>query len=216
MKTLVELFHENPYHNTTKFIHNLMIYDELFAKYRNIEVFVLEIGILEGGSLELWKTYFGQKAHIYGIDVDITKAHYLNNESQITMIQGSQGDREFLRSIKQIIPKIDILIDDGSHVSEHQIATFEELFSYIDENGIYACEDMHNCWHPNNIQYNFAHYLKKLTDSILGSHESNSDILDTIGHSLTIKSINFSNNMIVIEKKNMKSHVRSPIRTGKL
>lgn len=214
MKSLLELFYDNPYHYTHKFIHFMIIYDELFSRYRNTDVSILEIGIASGGSLELWKTYFGSKAKIYGIDIDDTKATYLRNDNQITMFCGSQGDRQFLQSLKEKIPHIDILIDDGSHISKDQIATFEELFLHIDANGLYVCEDMHNCWHPNNDKYNFANYLKELEDYLLGRDFNPSSFIKQIGSAGIIKSLNYYAHLIVIEKFPMTKYLMSPVQTG--
>jgi len=215
MKSLLELFYENPYHYIHKFVHYMIIYDELFSKYRNTNVSILKIGIQHGESLELWKTYFGPKAKIYGVDKH-NKALYLEGAEQITMFQGDQGNRKFLQDLKKKIPHIDILIDDGSHISKDQIATFEELFLHIDINGLYVCEDMHNCWHPNNIEHNFANYLKELGDCMLGNHvHSSFNFIEEIHHTGTIKSINFYQHLAVIQKFPMKEHLHSPVQTGK-
>ena len=210
------MFYENQSHYTHKFVHFLMIYDELFAKYRNTDVSVLEIGIEFGGSLELWKTYFGPKAKIYGVDKLIERASYLENDSQITMFQGLQGDRDFLKELKIKIPHIDILIDDGSHVSKDQIATFEELFLHIDSNGLYICEDMHNCWHPDNANDNFANYLKELVDCMLGRDTPTLiKFIKQIQNSGIIKSVNFYNHLTIIQKFPMSQYLFSPLQTGR-
>jgi len=41
-----------------------------FNRFRNKEIVILEIGVLQGGSLQMWKDYFGDKAKIFGIDID--------------------------------------------------------------------------------------------------------------------------------------------------
>jgi hypothetical protein len=193
----------------------MIIYDELFSRYRNTDVSILEIGIAAGGSLELWKTYFGPKAKIYGVDID-NKALYLEGDGQITMFQGSQGDRTFLQSLKEKISHIDILIDDGSHIGKDQIATFEELFLHIDANGLYICEDMNNCWHPCNVEYNcnFADYIKDLADYLFGREFNPVPFIKYIGSRGIIKSLNCYTHMIVIEKFPMKDYLFSPIQTG--
>lgn len=179
MKSLIDLFYENPYHHTTKFIHYLFIYDQLFSKYRDKEVSILEIGVASGGSLELWKTYFGTKAKIYGIDIS-DRVPDFKNDNQIKVFEGSQNDRQFLKKIKTEIPNIDILIDDGSHLSQDQIITFEEMFLHINDEGIYIVEDLHNAWHPSNTGTLFPFYINALCNRMHTNLFSTEEFLERI------------------------------------
>jgi len=95
----------------------------------------------------MWSHYFGSNAKIYGIDVDPKCAQYDLGEN-IEVIIGSQEDRNFLSNLKNLIPKIDILIDDGGHTMNQQITTYEELFPHIKEDGVYLCEDLHTSYWP--------------------------------------------------------------------
>ncbi len=92
----------------------------------------------------MWKKYFGQNAKIYGVDINPNCKNL--EEGNIEIFIGSQSDRTFLRKIKEQIPPIDILIDDGGHTMTQQIVTFEELFGHIKETGIYLCEDTHTSY----------------------------------------------------------------------
>ena len=79
----------------------------IYKKLRNKEIVILEVGVSHGGSLQMWKNYFGEKAKIYGIEVNPNAKEV--EEDQIEIFIGSQSDRKFLRSIKQKLPQIDIL-----------------------------------------------------------------------------------------------------------
>ena len=46
------------------------IYEEIFNEYIGKEIVFVEVGVLHGGSLFMWKEYFGSKARIIGIDLD--------------------------------------------------------------------------------------------------------------------------------------------------
>ena len=46
------------------------VYDELLSKYRNKKITFVEIGVLSGGSLFMWRKFFGRKARIIGIDLN--------------------------------------------------------------------------------------------------------------------------------------------------
>ena len=131
--------------NTKRLIHKwdhyFEIYERHFSKYRDKDIVVLEIGVSQGGSLQMWKEYFGLKAKIYGID--IAPECKIFEEYGIEIFIGSQQDRNFLRKVKKSIPKIDILIDDGGHTMKQQIITFEELYPHVKEDGVYLIEDLH-------------------------------------------------------------------------
>lgn len=127
-----------------KWIHYLEIYDRHFSKYRDTDFRMLEIGVFKGGSLDLWREYFGPKAVIFGIDVNPECAGYATAPNQVRI--GSQDDPAFLRSVIDEMGSPDLILDDGSHVGRHQAASFETLFPLLKDGGIYAIEDMHTSY----------------------------------------------------------------------
>jgi hypothetical protein len=104
----------------------------------------LEIGVQHGGSLQLWRKYFGPEAVIYGIDVDPRCA--IINDPDLNVRIGSQDDPGFLRSVVTEMGGVDIVLDDGSHVAKHQRASFEILFPLVSDGGLYAVEDTHTSY----------------------------------------------------------------------
>ena len=144
MNDLEKYFLENTGNIIDKWRHYFEIYDRHLSKYRGTDVHIMEIGVYHGGSLQMWKHYFGPKAKLYGVDINPNCKKL--EENQIQIFIGDQEDREFLRTIVKNIPKIDILIDDGGHKMKQQKSTFEELFNHIDRNGIYLCEDLHTSY----------------------------------------------------------------------
>ena len=110
---LEKYFRNNTGRLIHKWNHYFDIYERHFNRFRNKEVVILEIGVSQGGSLQMWKNYFGGKAKIYGIDVNPSCKEL--EEENIKIFIGSQSDRKFLRGVKESIPKVDILIDDGGH-----------------------------------------------------------------------------------------------------
>lgn len=129
-----------------KWIHYLDIYDKYFASYRNTPVRMLEIGVFKGGSLDMWREYFGADASIFGIDVDPACAAYATPPNQIRI--GSQDDPHFLRSVVNEIGPLDIVLDDGSHIGRHQRISFDTLFPAVKEGGLYIIEDLHTSYWP--------------------------------------------------------------------
>lgn len=123
-----------------KFNHYFDAYEKHFRRFRGSEVHVLEIGVFSGGSLEMWRDYFGPVSRIYGVDVEPSCNAY--ESDRIRIFTGDQSDRIFWRGVKQQVPNLDIVIDDGSHISEHQIITLEELLPHLRPGGVYLCEDI--------------------------------------------------------------------------
>lgn len=205
MTDLEQYFRNNQNRLIHKWKHYFDIYERYFAKYRGQEVVILEIGVFHGGSLQMWKSYFGDKAKIYGIDID-PKCKELEEEN-IQIFIGSQSDRAFLQQVKAQIPDIDILIDDGGHTMQQQIVSFEELYAKVKPNGIYLCEDtMTSYW----LEYGggfrrrgtFIEYSKRFVDSIHAWHSGQADFKkDHLTASLA--SVAFYDGIVVLEKKPM-------------
>jgi SAM-dependent methyltransferase len=123
-----------------KWLHYFEVYDRHFRKFRGQEVNILEIGVYSGGSLAMWRDYFGPKCRVYGVDID-QRCKKLESES-VKVFIGDQGDREFWKRFKAEVPTIDILIDDGGHQTYQQIVTFEEMLSHLQPGGVFLCEDL--------------------------------------------------------------------------
>ena len=139
-------------HKTDKYSHDYIIhYQRHFQPVRRLPLNLLEIGVggyddpKHGGhSLRMWKDYF-PNANIYAIDLYDKSAL---QEPRIRIFQGSQADPEFLKRVAGEIGRLDIVIDDGSHVNEHVIVSFQTLFPLLADNGIYAIEDLHTAYLP--------------------------------------------------------------------
>src|SRR5579863_1181700 len=126
---LEKYFYKNKGRLIHKWIHYFDIYDRHFKKYKGKKVVVLEFGVFHGGSLQMWKDYFGRKARIIGVDID-PRCKSLE-ESQVTIYIGDQENRQFLRKLAKKISPIDIVIEDGGHTMGQQIATFEEIYPKV-------------------------------------------------------------------------------------
>ncbi|MFE1602571.1 class I SAM-dependent methyltransferase [Methylobacterium sp. ID0610] len=125
----------------SKWTHYLDAYDRHLARYRGRPVRFLEIGVNHGGSLQVWRRYLGPQAVIHGLDIDPRCADV--GGPDVTIHIGSQADTALLRRIVEAMGGVDVVIDDGSHRSEHQIATFETLYPLMAPDGVYAVEDVH-------------------------------------------------------------------------
>lgn len=204
MNDLEHYFNTNEKRLIHKWMHYFEVYDRYFNAYRGKKVVLLEIGVSQGGSLQMWKEYFGDHAKIYGIDVD-PRCKSLEEEN-IQIFIGSQSNPDFLKEVKAQIPPIDILIDDGGHTMKQQIISFEELYSHVKEDGIYLCEDvMTSYWltygggHRRNGT--FIEYCKTLIDQ-LHAYNSQQASLAVNDFTTSTNSIHFYDGIVVIEKAN--------------
>jgi len=203
MNDLEKYFIENTNRSIHKWQHYFDVYDSHFSRYRGTDVHVVEFGVDDGGSLQMWKEYFGPDCRIYGIDIN----PYCKDleEDRIKIFIGDQEDREFLKSLAIEIPRIDILIDDGGHRMQQQINTFEELFPLIQDNGVYLCEDMHTSywkgWGGGGYRKRgtFIEYSKNFIDYINAWH-SQTPRLKVSDFTRSAKSLHFYNSILVIEK----------------
>lgn len=185
-----------------KWNHYFDIYERHFSRFRNREIVILEIGVSQGGSLQMWKEYFGPKAKIYGIDID-PRCKDLEEEN-IQIFIGSQSDKKFLQHVKASIPVIDILLDDGGHTMNQQIVTFEQLFDHVKEDGVYFCEDTHTSYWLEygggyKRQRTFMEYSKNFVDFINAYH-SEQRSLKVTDFTKSVQSVHFYDSIVVLEK----------------
>jgi hypothetical protein len=184
-------------------------YERHLARFRHEPVTLLEIGIghyldpARGGeSLRMWKAYF-PAATIIGLDIE-DKSHFA--EERITIVVGDQADRVVLRDIATRHGPFDIVIDDGSHRSEHVIATFEALFPHVRDGGVYVVEDLQTSYwekfggssKPNTPGTSMT-LLQRLTD---GLNYAEFDIPNYVPSmtDVSVTSVTFYHNIAFIEK----------------
>jgi len=122
-----------------KWIHYFDIYHRHLQKFIGKEVHVLEVGVYSGGSLEMWREYFGPKCRVYG--VDIREACKALEDDRTRIFIGDQVDRRFWQQVRHEVPSLDVLIDDGGHLPEQQIVTLEEMLPHLRRGGVFVCED---------------------------------------------------------------------------
>lgn len=147
MNPLENFFYEHSHRLMQKDAHYFAIYHRHFEKFCNRRPIVWEFGVSHGGSLQMWKYYFGAGAEIYGIDIN--PECKLLEEPQVKIVIGSQDDPVFLNNLVQILPQPDIIIDDGGHRMLQQKLSFKILFPYLKEGGIYLCEDTGTSYWPS-------------------------------------------------------------------
>jgi hypothetical protein len=129
-----------------KWRHYFDIYERHLARFVGRDVHVVEVGIYSGGSLPMWREYFGAGCRLYGVDIEPVCRAY--EDDAVRVFIGDQGDPEFWAGFRHAVPTVDILIDDGGHSAALQIATLEAMLPHIRRGGVYLCEDVHGAFHP--------------------------------------------------------------------
>jgi len=151
-----------------KYINYFHVYDSLLNKYRNKKIKFVEIGVFSGGSLFMWRNFFGKKAKIIGVDLNPDIKRFKKYGFNIEV--GDQSDEKFWKKFFKKYGEVDIILDDGGHTNYQQILTVNNCIPFIKDNGILITEDIHtsyikNKWY-NPSKYSFINYSKKLIDDI--------------------------------------------------
>ena len=143
------------------------VYEELFSKYRGKKITFVEIGVKWGGSLFMWKNYFGSSARVIGVDFDSDTKKLEKYGFEIFI--GDQSSKKFWDSFFSKVGKIDILLDDGGHTNENQILTLNNTVNNINDDGLILIEDTLSSYNKkffNPSRYSFINYSKFLVDDI--------------------------------------------------
>jgi len=180
-------------HGIWKWEHYFGVYDRHLRRFRGQNLSLLEIGIFSGGSLEMWRDYFGDGCAITGVDIE--EACKVYEQKGIRVLIGDQESREFWASFRKTHPMVDVVIDDGGHEPNQQRVTFEEVFSHIKPGGVFICEDIHQLFND----YSFHAYAVAMN---LNGMRKEAGFDGVVPNALQkeIKSVHFYPYMVVIEK----------------
>lgn len=177
-----------------KWEHYFDIYHRHFARFVGRQVNIMEIGIYGGGSLDMWRSYFGEQSHIYGVDIEEACRAY--QDEHISVFIGDQGDRAFWRAFRKSVGGIDVIIDDGGHTPEQQQITLEEMLPSLRPGGMYLCEDIQENFNG------FAAFAAGLVNELNGLNPIPGSLLQSkvSQFQASVHSIHFYPYVVVIEK----------------
>jgi len=217
--SLIQLYSEHTGKVSDKWSLYLTEYDRLFSGYRNEPVRLLEIGVQNGGSLEIWSKYFHKALSFTGCDINPDCACLSYDDPRIGIVIGDANAPEVFDRILHCSSQFDIIIDDGSHVSSDIIKSFALYFPKLADGGLFIAEDLH-CSYWSQFEgglfdpYSSISFFKRLADVINHEHwgipKACTDILrgtfskygceiDTEALS-KIHSVEFINSMCVVRK----------------
>ena len=124
---------------TTKGNSYFWVYDELFSKFKSKKITFVEVGVKWGGSLFMWREFFGKNARIIGIDLDPNAKKLEKHGFEIFI--GDQSSKLFWKNFFYSVGNIDVLLDDGGHTNENQILTLFNCVNFINNDGLIVIED---------------------------------------------------------------------------
>lgn len=154
-----------------KWRHYFDIYERFIAPFRGRPITLLEIGVHQGGSLEMWRAYLGPQARVVGIDIDPSCAAFAGEGVEVFI--GDQADPAFLRRVLDEVGPPAVVVDDGGHTANQQITSFEEIYPALPCPGTYLVEDTHTAFWGGEYadRYDGRSFLDYAFDRCRSLHE---------------------------------------------
>jgi hypothetical protein len=218
-RDLYRIFTQHQGYLSDKWEHYISIYESAFARLvaRGEPVRLLEIGVQNGGSLQIWSEYLPQNSTIVGIDVDPACAQ-LSFKPNVAILIGDTNDPGTLDSMLADA-RFNLIIENGSHHAEHLVATFEACFRRLNPSGIYIIENLHASYDASHggglrVAGTSMEWLKGLLDALNADHIQN-DACETIDEPTLqrlrdlgrqIACISFFDSVVLIEKLTNEKH----------
>lgn len=220
MKTLLDLYKTHTGKVSDKWALYLREYDRLFAPYREQTISMLEIGIQNGGSLEIWSEYFPNAQKFVGCDINPDCAKLTYADPRISVIVGDATTPETRAQVLALSASFDLIMEDGSHTSSDIVKAFARYFPALKTGGMFVAEDLHcsywqeyegGIYHPYSSITFFKHLADMVNHEHWGVEKSRAELIDGFKKVLNvdfdetvlaeISSIEFLNSICVVRKK---------------
>ena len=200
---LYKLYQNSPY-RSVKHSGYFQVYEQIFRNFIDSKFTFVEVGIHNGGSLFMWREFFGKDARIIGIDLNPKAKQFEKYGFEIFI--GDQSSKKFWSNFYNEVGNIDILLDDGGHTYEQQIVSVVSSIDFINNNGMIVVEDTHTSYfkkfgYPS--RHTFINWAKKLIDNI-NSRSEDVTVQNPIFKNI-IHSIEFFESIVVFKVNKEKS-----------
>jgi hypothetical protein len=206
-------FDESAY-SSTKHSSYFHAYEKLFSKYVNKKITFVEVGILNGGSLFMWREYFGKEARIIGIDNNPKAKIWEDHGFEIFI--GDQANPEFWNYFKKKIGTVDVLLDDGGHTDLQQATTLFEFIDNINDGGVLVVEDVHTSYlkeFGNPSKLSFVNLTFNLINKLNFRSGALKDFNPTCLN-LPVSEIRYFESIIAFAVDRKNSSISYPIKNG--
>jgi hypothetical protein len=202
-----------------KMEHYLDLYHRLLGPWQGrSDITFLEIGIFEGGSIGMWKGFFGPGAKLVFADIDPACRRF--DEPGIEIEIGDQADPGFLKALGAAHGPFDLIIDDGGHMMHQQKASFSHLWPHLKDGGLYVVEDSHTSYWPGfgggfRNPASMIESAKDLVDRMHSWYTDEDDRFPLHPAASQVGSVQFYDSVIVVEKKLKEAPVLLVSKDGK-
>ncbi|MFN3867583.1 MAG: class I SAM-dependent methyltransferase [Hyphomicrobiaceae bacterium] len=203
MSEFDKAYHRQSTHMVNKWSNYLPVYERHLGRFQGQRITMLEIGISQGGSLDVWERYFGPAARIVGVDIDKRCTKFARDHIHVEI--GSQEDPDFLLYLVRKYGPFDFILDDGGHTMTQQITTFRTLYPHVTSPGVFMTEDTHTSYEAKfggglNNPDSFMNYAKQFADWLHGWHVPEVAKLAPSGFLQSTASVHFYDSIVVLEK----------------
>jgi len=160
-ETLKNLYKEHRGKVSDRWSLYLSEYNRLFREYKRKPINLLEIGVQNGGSLEIWSTFFPDARRLVGCDINPDCGSLTFDDPRIAVLIGDADTDDIRERILALASTFDVIIDDGSHRSSDIARTFARYFPYLSDGGIFIVEDLH-CSYWQEFEGGLFHPLSSI------------------------------------------------------
>jgi len=215
MNQLLKKFNLSPRYSI-KWSNYFDIYINILSEYKNKKITLVEIGVGDGGSLYMWKSFLHKKSKIIGIDLN-PEAKKLEKEG-FKIIIGDQSKKEFWKKFFKKIGNVDIIIDDGGHTNIQQITTLMESVNFINNGGRIIIEDTHTSFmgkkgFNNPSKYSLVSFSSSIIENL---HRRNPNIKKRLNNlSKKIFSIEYFDSIVSFKIDESKCSMASNLENNK-
>lgn len=227
MNELLSLYEKHKGKVSDKWSIYLREYDRLLSEFKSLPISFMEIGVQNGGSLEIWAKYFKNAKNIIGCDINEKCSDLVFDDSRVAIIIGDACQDSTKKRILDKASDFDIIIEDGSHTSSDIVKTFAMYFSNLNYGGVFIFEDLH-CSYWQEFEgglyapYSSINFFKSLADIINYEHwgieKNRGEFLKGFQENYDIDfscledihSIEFFNSVCVIRKQKADNNVIGP------
>lgn len=194
-------------------------YPWFLQAFRGRPVRLLEIGIDQLGSVSLWRQYFQEGLELHGIDRDEKQAP----DGNVHLHKVDQSDLiDLKRYAESVQAPFDIIVDDGSHVPEHQLLSLEILWPLVAPGGLYIIEDIETSYWGRSKIYGYRFDSRKWSGNVIDQLQAAIEAVNVefLPHGLKrklqkhrlravldgVEMISFGQNCIILLKKDPASY----------
>lgn len=175
MESLQELYAQHDGRVSQRWSSYLTTLERTLSSRRHESVRMLEIGVQNGGSLEIWARYLRDANVLVGCDIDEACGLLTFDDPRIHVVVGDVTDPSVRSTIAQHSQQFDVIIDDGSHRSPDIITAFVTMFPLLAAGGVYIVEDLHCSYYASFggglfAQRSAMSFLKRLVDVVNEAH----------------------------------------------